>query len=173
MSRFPLCKESAGNCDRSAVGSRRILTIPFRFAVVGVRWVITMDANASSSWRGAVRSRVVGAVSPQHRTTDSCESGAGNRWRVAGSREPRNHSASFPLRSVGGRLDVVGVLCHHYRNWTRNGRLVDRHVSCGGVFSKCAVAVAVIVIGLRHVPESRERNQSGAIDWPSALCSLR
>src|SRR2546423_139314 len=48
------------------------------------------------------------------------------------------------------------------------GWLVE-HVSWRAVFFiNLPLAVAVLVIAFRHVPESRDRNESGRIDWPGA-----
>jgi EmrB/QacA subfamily drug resistance transporter len=49
------------------------------------------------------------------------------------------------------------------------GWLVE-HVSWRAVFFiNLPLAAAVLVIGLRHVPESRDGNETGPIDWPGAL----
>lgn len=49
------------------------------------------------------------------------------------------------------------------------GWLVE-HVSWRAVFFlNLPLAAAVLVIALRHVPESRDRNEDGPIDWPGAL----
>jgi EmrB/QacA subfamily drug resistance transporter len=80
-------------------------------------------------------------------------------------------SASFPPEERGR---AIGTWSGFSAITTAIGPVMGgwliEHVSWRAVFFlNVPLAVAVIVIGLRHVPESRERNQSGAIDWPGAL----
>ena len=80
-------------------------------------------------------------------------------------------SASFPPEERGR---AIGTWSGFSAITTAIGPVMGgwliEHVSWRAVFFlNVPLAVAVIVIGLRHVPESRERNVSGAIDWPGAL----
>ncbi len=80
-------------------------------------------------------------------------------------------SSSFPSETRGkaigtwsGFSAITTAIGPVFGGW-----LVE-HVSWRAVFFlNLPLAAAVIVIALRHIPESRNRNESGPIDWPGAL----
>jgi EmrB/QacA subfamily drug resistance transporter len=80
-------------------------------------------------------------------------------------------SASF---SAGKRGQAIGTWSGFSAMTTAIGPVLGgwlvQHVSWRAVFFlNVPLALAVLVIALRHVPESRDRNESGHIDWRGAL----
>ena len=80
-------------------------------------------------------------------------------------------SASFPTEKRGR---AIGTWSGFSAITTAIGPVLGgwliQHVSWRAVFFlNLPLAAAVIVIALRHVPESRDQNQTGSIDWLGAL----